>query len=404
LLLGNKFKGYGQSEGGGGANHRLGELLVSAGILRADKLPEALQLSKKTGSPIGRVLVMLACVEQADVDAALHIQRMIRDSQISPDFGVQALHEASGQRKPITEILSQFGQSKEYIIRNALGELLVDAGMMTRQALAEAIRVSTHAGMPLGKYLSVTGNISTPVLFEALNAQVALRDKTISRDQAIQRVKEASIKRTAIGQSVVTVSQSNQQKTEIKLGELLCMAEVISEADVLSAIEVGLFRQQPIGQVLVDSNVIPEFLIGPAIELQNMVKRKDLRPMQAAQVLMYIRQERISVADALKQLGLGTKKLEGWKEALELLRMAGLLGEVTAKTLMELAEKRKGEEAKALLDSGLLDELIFQAAVRCNGLLQQKRLRKDQAVIALHYCMRSRTGLDDALSDLSYTV
>jgi hypothetical protein len=119
---------------------------------------------------------------------------------------------------------------------------------------------------------------------------------------------------------------------------------------------------------------------------------------------MYIRQERISVADALKQLGLGTKKLEGWKEALELLRMAGLLGEVTAKTLMELAEKRKGEEAKALLDSGLLDELIFQAAVRCNGLLQQKRLRKDQAVIALHYCMRSRTGLDDALSDLSYTV
>jgi hypothetical protein len=365
---------------------------------------KAVQLSKKTGSPIGRVLVMLACVEQADVDAALHIQRMIRDSQISPDFGVQALHEASGQRKPITEILSQFGQSKEYIIRNALGELLVDAGMMTRQALAEAIRVSTHAGMPLGKYLSVTGNISTPVLFEALNAQVALRDKTISRDQAIQRVKEASIKRTAIGQSVVTVSQSNQQKTEIKLGELLCMAEVISEADVLSAIEVGLFRQQPIGQVLVDSNVIPEFLIGPAIELQNMVKRKDLRPMQAAQVLMYIRQERISVADALKQLGLGTKKLEGWKEALELLRMAGLLGEVTAKTLMELAEKRKGEEAKALLDSGLLDELIFQAAVRCNGLLQQKRLRKDQAVIALHYCMRSRTGLDDALSDLSYTV
>jgi hypothetical protein len=148
---------------------------------------------------------------------------------------------------------------------------------MTRQALAEAIRVSTHAGMPLGKYLSVTGNISTPVLFEALNAQVALRDKTISRDQAIQRVKEASIKRTAIGQSVVTVSQSNQQKTEIKLGELLCMAEVISEADVLSAIEVGLFRQQPIGQVLVDSNVIPEFLIGPAIELQIFARCKPLR-------------------------------------------------------------------------------------------------------------------------------
>jgi len=173
---------------------------------------------------------------------------------------------------------------------------------------------------------------------------------------------------------------------------------------VLSAVELGLFRQQPIGQVLVDQNLIPQSLIGPAIELQNMVKRKDLRPTQAAQALMYVHREHVTVQDALRQLGLGTKKIEGWKEALELLRISGLLGEHTVRALSELADKSKGEEVKALLDSGLLDELLFQAAVRCNNLLQAKKLRKDQAVIALHYCMRSRTGLDDALSDLSYTI
>jgi hypothetical protein len=401
LLLSNKFKGHGQSES---TPHRLGELLVSAGILRADKLPEALQLSKKTGSPIGRVLVMLSCVAQADVDAALQIQRMIRDSQISPDFGIQALHDASEEKKPIADVLASFGHSKEYIIRNALGELLVDAGLMTRQSLTEAIRISTQAGMPLGKYLSVTGAIPMPVLFEALNAQVAMRDQKLSRDQAIQQVKEAKVKRTAITQSVAGTSHSGAQKTEIKLGELLCLADVISEADVLCAVELGLFRQQPIGQVLVDQNLIPQSLVGPAIELQNLVKRKDLRPTQAAQALMYVHREHVTVQEALRQLGLGTKRIEGWKEALELLRVSGLLGEHTVRTLTDLAEKRKGEEGKALLDSGLLDELIFQAAVRCHNLLQAKKLRKDQAVIALHYCMRSRTGLDDALTDLSYTV
>jgi hypothetical protein len=405
LLLSNKFKGHGQHES---PNHRLGELLVSAGILRADKLPEALQLSKTTGSPIGRVLVMLSCVDQADVDAALQIQRMIRDSQISPDFGIQALHESSDSKTPIMEVLTTFGHSKEYVIRNALGELLVEAGMMTRQALTEAIRISTLSGMPLGKYLSVTGNISTPVLFEALNAQVEIRDRRISRDQAVQKVKETSIRRTAISQNVAgsstTTTGSQVQKEEIKLGELLCLAEVISETDVLSAIEVGLFRQQPIGQVLVDSNMIPNFLIQPAIELQNMVKRKDLRPTQAAQALMFVHKEHVSVQDALRQLGLGTKKLDGWKEALELLGTSGLIGQTAVKTLIDMAEKRKGEEVKTLLDSGLVDELLFQSAVRCNSLLQAKKLRKDQAIIALHYCLRSRTGLDDALSDLSYSV
>lgn len=402
MLLGDRFKGHGQNNQS--PQHRLGELLIEAGILRAEKLPEALQLSKKTGSPLGRVLVMLSCVDQADVDAALHIQRMIRDSQISPDFGVDALHEASQQKRPITEVLFSAGHSKEYIIRNALGELLVDAGMLTRQALSEAIRVSTTAGMPLGKYLSVTGVISTPVLFEALNVQVAMRDQKISRDQAIMRLKEASIRRTAISNSVVSQSLGGTQKTEVRFGELLCMAEIISEADILSAVEVGLFSQQPVGRVLVESNLIPEFLVGPAIELQNMVKRKDMRPIQAAQALVLVHKKRCTVAEAIRELGVGTRKIEGWKEALDLLKQAGLLGDHTVRTLTDLADKRKDEPGKALLDSGLLDELLFQAALRCNILLQQKRLRKDQAVIALHYCLRSRTSLDDALNDLSYTI
>lgn len=401
MLLGDRFKGHGQNNQF--PQHRLGELLIEAGILRAEKLPEALQLSKKTGSPLGRVLVMLSCVDQSEVDAALHIQRMIRDSQISPDFGVGALHEASQSRRPITEVLASSGHSKEYIIRNALGELLVEAGMLTRQALTEAIRISTTAGMPLGKYLSVTGIISTPVLFEALNMQVAMRDQNISRDQAIMRLKEASIKRTAIANSVISQSMGGQ-KTEVRFGELLCMAEIISESDSLSAVEIGLFRQQPVGRVLVESNLIPEYLVGPAIELQNMVKRKDMRPIQAAQALVLVHKKRCTVAEAIRELGVGTRRIEGWKEALDLLKQAGLLGEHTVRTLIELAEKRKDEPGKALLDSGLLDELLFQSALRCNILLSQKRLRKDQAVIALHYCLRSRTSLDDALNDLSYTV
>lgn len=404
-MLLNRFKGQqpGQPDS---PNHRLGELLVSAGILRADKLPEALQLSKRTGSPIGRVLVMLSAVEQADVDAALEIQRMIRDSQISPDFGIQALHDAADSKRAVSEVLAESGHPREYIIRNPLGELLADAGIMTREQLTEAIRVSTLSAMPLGKYLSVTGLISTPVLFEALNAQVQMRDGTISHDLAMTRIKEAKMRRTAITQSVAgaTTSQSQHQKTEVKLGELFCLAELISETDVLSAVEIGLFRNQPVGQVLVDSQLIPNYLVQPAIELQAMVKRKDLRPTQAAQALMYVSKQLCSLTEALRQLGLDTKHIEGWKEALQLLRMAGLIGDTSLRTLSDLAERRKGEEAKALLDSGLLDELLFQSAVRCNALLQAKKLRKDQAVIALHYCLRSRTGLDDALSDLSYNV
>ncbi len=402
LLLSNRSKGYG--DGRSSQSHRLGELLISAGILRADKLPEALQVAKKTGAPIGRVLVMFGGLKEADIDAALEIQRLIRNATIAADLGIQALHEASSDGTPVEETLQKSGYARDYVVRNALGELLVSAGMLTRPQLTEAIRMSTQVGMTLGKYLSLTGAIATPVLFAALNAQVAVRDKKISRDQAILQLKEAAIKRTAISVSVVSQSHGNSQgRSDIRLGELLSLAQIISENDILSAVEMGLFKEQPVGKVLVESRLIPDSLIEPAVQLQEMVHKRELRPAQAAEVLLQVHRRSLTLEQSLSELGLHKKKIDGWREALELLKSAGLLGDHNFRALVDRAEAAPDDVARAIEESQIVDELIFQAALRCQRLLKEKRLRFEQAVIALHYCQRSRSNLDEALSDLAFS-
>lgn len=385
----------------GAQPHRIGELLVAAGILNAEKLPEALALAKKTGVPIGRVLVMFGSVKQQDVDSALQIQRLIREATVSPDFGITALTSAHGEAVNVEDVLRR---SKDYVIKNPFGELLVEAGMITRSQLNEAIRTATHANMPLGKYLSLAGLIGTPVLFAGLNAQLALRDKKMTRQAAIEQIKTASLTRKALPNTLLPSHGNAQAKADVKLGELLTMAEIISETDVLAAIELGLFKNKPVGQVLVEHKLIHESLIRPALQLQKMVVAKELRPTQAAEVLMHVHKHGVTVEQATKELGLDSNTLDGWKEALALLKTSGLLSDMHHRLLLSAVSVRPHDVRGALTSTGAIDELLFQAAMRCQYLMSEKKMRLEQAVIALHYCARSRTNLDEAIKELSWSV
>lgn len=385
----------------GAQPHRIGELLVAAGILNAEKLPEALELAKKTGVPIGRVLVMFGSVKQQDVDSALQIQRLIREATVSPDFGITALTSAHGESVGVEEVLRR---SKDYVIKNPLGELLVEAGMITRQQLNESIRTATHSNMPLGKFLSLTGMIGTPVLFAGLNAQLSLRDKKISRQEAIDQIKAASLARKALPNALLSSTHGNAQaKVDVKLGELLTMAELISETDALAAIELGLFKNKPIGQVLVEHKLIHESLIRPALQLQKMVQAKELRPSQAAEVLMCVHKKHCTLEQAAKELGLNTT-MDGWKEALDLLKMSGLLSDMHHRLAVSAVNMKPHDVRGALSSTGAIDELLFQAAMRCQFLMANQKMRLEQAIIALHYCARSRTNLDEAIKELSWSV
>jgi hypothetical protein len=99
---------------------------------------------------------------------------------------------------------------------------------------------------------------------------------------------------------------------------------------------------------------------------------------------------------------LSKSNADGWQEALTLLTAAGLLREPIYKQLLKLAQGQPANPVKAILGSGLLDDLLFRAALRCNILLSRQELRREQAMIALHYCLRSRTNLDDALTELPF--
>ncbi len=57
-----------------GGPKRIGELLVAANVIKPEVLLEALQVAKKSATPLGRVLMSIGELTERDVETAIEIQ------------------------------------------------------------------------------------------------------------------------------------------------------------------------------------------------------------------------------------------------------------------------------------------------------------------------------------------
>lgn len=90
---------------------------------------------------------------------------------------------------------------------------------------------------------------------------------------------------------------------------------------------------------------------------------------------------------------------------LKLLHKAGLVGDSDfAKAMSLQGPQAEGEAGKYLVSNNILDNKTLHAAVQVQALIEKQTLKTEKAIIALHYCQRSRIGLDEALDELGWKI
>src|SRR5262245_11016740 len=121
---------------------RIGELLVAANAIKPDVLLEALQVAKKSSTPLGRVLMSIGELTERDLQTAIEVQSLIRQGIISPDFGVRALNLAVKSCITVDAAFQKLGWSppeKHGVPATELGELLMEAGIVSPKVMEESI-------------------------------------------------------------------------------------------------------------------------------------------------------------------------------------------------------------------------------------------------------------------------
>jgi hypothetical protein len=263
---------------------KIGTLLGQANLVRPDDLKASVPMAKKMRLPIGRVLVSTGALSDEVLEAALSAQSLIRERLVPAETAIKALKDVKEKGLTFAEALGQYGLRIEHLeFTNRLGQLLVDAEFATSDQRHEALQVALGTGLPLGRVLVFKQILSNASAYAALSAQVLIRANKITREQAIEALKQSNNGSYSFEQALNDAgfgSVFGAQK--VMLGQLLVASNLISEIDFLMGLEKSLSEESPLGKVLVELQMLSPLQLERALKLQNKVSENLISVDEAA--------------------------------------------------------------------------------------------------------------------------
>lgn len=385
----------------------IGDLLVKSELINLGQLADALPISQKTGLPVGRVLVSSGFITEDCLHSALMAQSLIRDKLLNIEYAIMALKVTGEKEISLDDALREVGWRTEYFeFTNKLGHLLLEANLVTHEQLDDALQTCFNTGLPLGRILVLKGVLNDSIAYAALTAQQLIRQGKITRLQAMEALYSAAEKKTTLEESLASHGHYHVEQTNaVRLGELLVLAEMVSEIDLLTAVEKGIVDEHPIGQVLTQAKLISYSTLVDALKVQELVCARVLNPNEAAEVLKLTKARGITIPHAVTEV---TKRAQVDKgqglSMLELLKMVRLIPDADMAMVLQQSTRTGTPVENILLTSGLIDSSTLQVALRCHQLMRDGYLTHEQAIFALHHYVWSKEDFQVIMQKLGWVT
>lgn len=383
---------------------RLGILMIDAGLITRDDLEECLAMAKETGLPVGKIFLLSGKTSEPVLLATVQAQSLLKDGIISLETSYKALKKVAQSGLTLDEALKQLKVEVDDVKVNKLGELLVEANFVSEEQLNEALEGSADTGLPFGRMLVLNGIINEAQLAATLNAQILVRDQKITKEQAIEGLKQARRRQIAVEVPLMEKGfYTVQPRESVRLGELLTLSGMVSESQILSAVELGLVSQKPLGKVLTEQNLVSESVLRIALKIQELVESGTLKPAQAAEVMTKSTEGGLSIPDAVASI----QKQVSPNQEVSLKDFLFATHHLTDQELQTAFEKSVNNNqilGRILLSAGLLDENSLQAAMRLVFLVKGRVISQTDASKAFEFCLQNKVSIDEALARLDIKI
>jgi tetratricopeptide (TPR) repeat protein len=389
---------------------RIGELLVLAGVLTQAQMSEATRHSGSKRLQIGQILVMYGYLNARDLQVALDAQASIKDKSVDVDTAVRCLKIAIKTEAGFLDVLHErtgIGQSKTP--PDKLGQLLYEAGLVTKEQLSLAMQRSLSTGLPLGHMLGLDNIVSDSLLTTALGIQTRLRDEMMTRTEAIQALRDAA---GLVGEGISAegpgqIAFQQPRKRGVRLGEMMVLAGLLTDTDVMNALEWGLINNQPIGHVLAKKANLKQEVIDAALGLQLLVDQGKIDAIAACQHLAKIAATGISIEQAIEESETPDAASDTTINYRQLLTLSRVISDEDFEAAFDFSTKSPQIIGKFLSAAGYMDGAAVRATLKCQYLLSKGLMSQDDAVATLDYCLHHRAGktidYDAALNELGWS-
>jgi len=376
---------------------QLGQLVLELGWVGNDQLSEALRKSRTMGIPLGLALISLKFLRRNELNALIEAQSLVRDQALNPILAMMALTLVGWSAVSLQTALMFLGIKKAEIdaTPNRLGLLLLEANCVNHDQMSAALACSQATGLPVGQTLLLKQMITGSCLKMALEAQELVRKGVLTQEEAVR-----SLRLTFSHGS----SKSSERMTlpllpELRLGELLVLAEVVSRDDVKQALEVAQANKRRLGEILSIYAVLPASILTAALELQRLMRRGELTIDESITALGLAYRKGVPISDAVANARRTRVNAPKSLSVAHFLKLVGVLTDKDLNLLIESTLDNSKLLSQLLAGEQRVDPAALKAAARLKYLVKSSVLTLDAACFAFNHCMEMNKDVDQFLAE-----
>ncbi len=385
----------------------LGDLLAQSGLLPSNSIAATAKSFVESGLPLGKALVLTGHLTDRQMRLALDIQSLVNEDLMPFEVGAKVLSIASKEGTTLDEAFVRAGFAQPADVQtNRLGQLLLDAGVISKDELEECLETNARTALPLGHVLSLLAIVSTAIINTALASQQFIRERSLDRAVAIEAIK-AALKRE---QKLKPMSSRGYARAVVKrtlmLGELLTQANKITEQQLVEALYQSIIKAKFVGETLTESFLIEPQIVIAAVALQEMLDNRTFKPAWAIAAISALK-ENYSIARSVAEIAISKSQKNMSVLLIEVLLVADLLR--LADIPKEVQEMLKDDNhnqallaARILVDAELVSESAMTSALRCVHLMEENFLDLEQSIIAMDLAVRKGWTIDRAIHELGW--
>ena len=288
---------------------------------------------------------------------------------------------------------------------DALPTLLLGASIISQQKLEEAMSTAKSLNVPLARALTMLNMVGEGTLKIVLEADELVRSNQATVDLALKALRLARQNNMTMEDAIGVISSVHKKTQTVQsitnpLTELLMKAELITNEQLGRSIIQAKDTGMQMGRIMVLNRDLSGWMMTAALTAQLLVRDEKITKDQAVQALLIVARRRVSLEQALFELGLFSEKSGQTVRIGELVLMAGFLSEGDMLECLEIELIKEKQFGQILLEQGLVTHDLLEAAIVLQDMVSNNTVKAYQAADALKQVKARSISVYQAVAEL----
>ncbi len=280
-----------------------------------------------------------------------------------------------------------------------LGEILLEAGIISPEVLEQGLLIAKRASMPLGRVLVMSGHVSELDVDCALVTQVSIRDKAIDVRMAKELLRFAHVHQVTIDEAYRLNGIGRGVGPLPRMGKLIMAAGLVDEVGLKCALRHSASTGYPLGQAMVSLNLIQSSTLFDCLNLQILIRDKQMTFLQAVRALQRMHQTNVTFEAALADVEVPYLRNTKQPRLGDLLTGAGLLSKEDGLIIAELGTENDVTFGELLVQYNLMTPQMVESAVQIQSMMGMPMFSKARAYRLLNLIHSMNAPLEKLLAE-----